>query len=478
MVLAGQVGRIALQIGSVAVLARLLTPEDYGIVAIALALVGIGEIFRDAGLSTAAVRAPTLDHGQRTNLFWINTAMGVVLAALAYAASPLVAAAFSTPDVEPVVEALAVTFVINGAAAQYRADLNRRMRFHSLVAVDLGSQLAGTMLAIVVAWRGAGYWALVVQQIVACLVVLMGCVALARWAPGRPQRSADVRPMVRFGMGMLTSQVIGYLNSNVDTLVIGRRLGAQDLGYYNRAYQLVMRPLSQLRSPTTSVALPVLARLSDDVEASNAFLVRSQLALGYTLVPLTAMMAGAAAPLVAVFLGEQWAPVVPIFALLAVAGTIQNVDFVALWVFLGRGLTRHLVWFSLVSLVIKVVCVLVGVHWGVVGVAAGFAIAPALWWPLSIWWLSRVTPMPTGALYSGATRILVCAVAAGCSASLAVRLTAHLSDVLQLCVAAGAAAAAYLAACLVPVIRRDALAVVALGRRGLRRPTRAGATIR
>jgi PST family polysaccharide transporter len=256
-------------------------------------------------------------------------------------------------------------------------------------------------------------------------------------------------------------------------VTIGLRFSATQLGYYNRGYQLLMRPLNQLRAPTTSVALPVLRMIREDVPRTDAFLIRGQRALGYSLVAAIAVVAGAAHPIVVIFLGERWSSVAPVFALLAVAGIFQTISYVANWVYLARGLTGKLVWYSMVSLAIKIVCVLVGSHWGIVGVAAGFAVAPALAWPISIWWLARLTPLPVRGLYVGAGRILGCAALSGAATYATVQALSSLGAGVQLAAGGCVGAAVYgLLAVAVPAVRADAVDVFAIARRAVSRRSR------
>ena len=468
--LIGQIIRIVIQVGSVAVLARLLDPVDYGLVAIVLAVVGFGEILRDSGLSTAAVQARGLDVAQRDQLLWLNTAIGAVLTVLGICAAPLVAMAFDQPALTPITQALSFTFLINGMTAQYRASLNRDLRFGALVATDLIAQILGVVIATILALAGTEYWALVAQQLGQALLTLLVLMIFARWLPGRPRRGVDIKSMTRFGQGLMATQLVGYLNSNVDTYTIGLTLGPGPLGVYNRGFQLLMRPLNQLRAPTTTVALPVLSKLAHDPERAGQYIVRGQLALGYTLVAGLAFGAGAAAPLIAILLGSEWSQVAPIFAFLAIAGIFQTLSYVGNWVYLARALTSHLFGYSLISLAIKIVCVLVGSRWGILGVAGGYAVAPALSWPISLWWLSRVTPLPLRALWLGAMRISGCAVVGGAGCYGAVAATSQLSAIWQLVAGLVSLVLSYgLLALIVPRIRRDFREVAAIGRKALHR---------
>ncbi|MCU1614811.1 MAG: teichoic acid transporter [Frankiales bacterium] len=462
--LAGQGLRILLQFASVTVLARLLSPRDYGLMAVGLVMVGIGEVVRDMGLSTAAVRSPGLTSAQRDGLFWLNAAAGALLTCIAVLAAEPLAAAFSQPALVPVVRVLAFTFLLNGLTAQYRAGLSRDLRFGALAVTEVSVQLVALVIAVTAAALGAGYWALVAQQLAQGVVTLLAVVLLARWLPGRPRRDAGLRPLLRFGAGMTGTQVVYYLGNNLDTLSLGLWGGPAALGLYNRGFQLLMSPLNQIRSPATGVAVPVLARIQHDLVRSGEYLKRSQLALGFSLVPALAVAAGTATPVVHLVLGSRWAAVAPVLTLLAVAAGAQTLAYVGSWVYLSRGLSGALLRYTLVSLGLSAVCIGAGSQFGVVGVAAGYASAALLEWPLSLWWLSRVTTIPVRALLLGALRILSCAAAAGTAAHAASALTASWPSLGRIAAGAAAALSVYAVATLVPRIRRDVLGVVAWGR--------------
>ncbi len=462
--LAGQAARIVLQLASVAVLARLLDPRDYGLFAVGLVVVGVGEVVRDLGLTTAAIRARSLSRAQRDGLFWLNTAAGVVLGLAAVLAAEPVAAAFGEPELVAVLRVLAVTFVLNGLVAQYRAGLTRDLRFGALAATDLAAQALALTTAVAAAAAGAGYWALVVQQLTQGAVVLVAALALARWLPGRPRRGAGLRPLLRFGGGVTGTQLVYYVGNNLDNLALGLWAGPAALGVYNRGYQLLMNPLNQVRAPAGNVAIPVLARLQDDPVRSAGYLRRAQLALGYTVVAGMALGAGAAVPLVDLVLGERWAQVAPVLALLAVAGSAQTLACVGNWVYLSRGLSGALLRYTLVTLLIGAVCIGVGSRWGVVGVAAGYAAAALLEWPLSLWWLSRITVIPVRALLLGGLRVTVCAATAGLAAHLGTRLVDGAPPVVGIAAGVACGLAVYAAAALVPVVRADLRGVAAWGR--------------
>lgn len=456
----GQAIRIVLQVGGVVVLARLLSPTDYGLIAMVTAVTGIGELFRDFGLSSAAIQAKTLSVAQRSNLFWLNSGIGALLCVLTASLAVPISHLYGEPDLVQVVHALAFTFLFNGMATQFRADLTRRMAFARLAVIDVGSAVVALAVAIVMALLGAGYWALVGQQLTAALALLIGVLIVAPWKPGLPRRGVPMRGLLSFGWNLMATQLVAYASNNVDSLTIGVRFGATQLGLYNRAYQLLMSTLSQLRSPTTTVALPILSRLRDDPVRFAEFVRRGQLALAYGLVAGLAFVVAAAEPLTDILLGAQWLAATPLIRLLAVAGAFATLAYVGYWVYLARGLTGVLLRYTLVSAAIKIVCVVGGSHWGTVGVAAGFALAPMLSWPLSLWWLSRHTPVQLWSLIGGALRTLTAFTVSG----LAAYLTAYAIDPASPWAALGIEAVVYVlvlgVGCLViRPLRRDVLDV-------------------
>ena len=414
--LSAQGARILLQLLSVVVLARLLTPHDYGLLAMVLVAVGLGEIFRDFGLTSASIQAPELSNGQRDNLFWINALIGFALAALMFAVAWPMAAVTGQEEVLGIAQWLALTFILSGLATQYRANLMREMKLRSLAIVDVASSAIALAAAIVAASLGAGYWSLVVQQLVTGVVILVGVVIAGQWLPGWYSRRYSVRAMVSFGWNIVAANLVGYAAKQIDTVLISFRFGTSSLGLYNRSFQLVMTPLGQVRSPLQAVALPVLSRVQQDQPRFETYVTSAQLALGYLIgIPL-AILAGLAEPIVSIMLGDAWSEAAPIMRMFAIAGLLTTVSFVGYWVYLARGLGRELFRYTIVTALLKIVCITVGSFFGLVGVAVAFAVHPAIAWPISLAWLSRVTPMPQRRLYLGAGRIIAVALVAGLAA--------------------------------------------------------------
>lgn len=470
--LSAQAARIVLQLLSVIILARLLSPHDYGLLAIALVIVGLGEIFRDFGLTSASIQAPMLSTGQRDNLFWINAGIGVVLAGLTFCLAWPVAAVSGESELLGIVQWLAITFILNGLATQHRATLMRDLRLRALAVVDVSASALALATAIAAALLGGGYWALVVQQLTMGATILIGVLIAGHWLPRWFSRAAAIRPLLAFGGNLVAANLLAYAGRQIDTVVIAIRLGTQPLGLYNRGFQLIMTPLGQVRSPLQSVALPVLSRVQHDQPRFDAYVIAAQLALGYLIgIPL-AIAAALSEPLVGVMLGERWAETAPLISMFAIAGLLTTVSFVGYWIYLARGLGGELFRYTAVTTVIKIICIVIGSFFGLIGIAVAFAIHPAIAWPISLAWLSRVTPIPRRRLYEGAARIIAITLTAGAAAWSIAALTGALSDWAQL--ALGTVSALILAAAflVLPVYRRDARSLLAFIRLMVKRPAR------
>lgn len=469
MTLLTQGARAVLQFGSVVVLARLLTPDDFGLIAMVTAVIGISDLVRDFGLSSASIQVKSLSDAERSNLFWANLALGLACTLVCAAATPLIVAGYGERRLTPIVLSLAGVFVLSGANTQFRADLTRRLRFTALSVSDVVAQLAGIVVAVAVAELGGGFWAIVLQQVTVAVVALAINVVNAGWLPGRPRRDVPLRRFFRYGGSLLGTQSIYYATKNVDNIALGAFSGAVQLGLYSRAYQLLMTPLNTINAPMTRVALPVLSRLQDDEAAFGSALGKMQIVACYLTATVFAVAAGLSVPLVLVLFGPAWHPVALIFAVLAVGGVFRALSQISYWVYLARGVPGAQLRQFLVTGPIMVLVILAGLPWGPVGVAVGHSVAYFFQWLVSLVHAGRSARVDTRPLLRKAVfAMLVVSAPSGLAAFLGGRVPA--APVVQL-LAGCACAAGYVvvAAAVVPPLRADARVVLGFGRRALGR---------
>lgn len=453
--MAGQLVKFMVQVGSLVVLARLLTPADYGLITMVTAITGVALVLGDFGLSLAAIQARDLSQGQKSNLFWLNVSIGVASSVVVFACAGPIASFYGEPALRPVVHALAALFLLNGLTTQLRAELTRRMLFAKLATVEVASQAFGLAIAIAAALTGWGYWALVAQQISISAGALVGAAVLARWVPSWPSRGRRMGGLVKFGANTMGVQLITYVSNNVDSVVLGRVWGPAALGLYGRAFQLFTLPMQQLAAPLTRVALPVLSRI-DDPSQYMRFLKRAQILLCYALIVGFGWSAALAVPGIEVVFGTQWAGAGPIFQLLALGGVFQAMSYVYYWVFLSKALTGIQLRYSLIGRSALVLLVLLGVPFGPLGVAGGYSAGMAALWMLYSTFGMRAARVGVAPLIASAVRPIVLAAAGFGVAQLAYALVSpHLQpwavvvvQVLCLSVCAGLAF-------LLPAFRKD-----------------------
>lgn len=450
-----QAVRLAVQVLSVVVLARFLSPSDYGLVAMVLAVIGVGEILRELGLSPAAVQAPTLSRAQRDNLFWLNTAAGMLLSCSAAAAAPVIAAMYGRPETLWIALALSPTFTTSGLATQYRADLTRRMRFVDLAVAEVVASVVSLAAGLAAAASGMGYWSLVVQQVLSGVVVLVLYVARAGWVPGWWSRAAPMRDLLTFGWSVLGSQLLTYAGNNLDSAIIGARFGAAELGLYNRGLQLIRVPMNQMRAPMTTVAQPVLASLQSDRRRFLEFASRAQLAVCYPILAALALVVAAPGPIAHVALGDRWLGITPYLRLVAIGEAAATLSFVGYWMYLSLGLGRALLRFTAWTVVVRIAAILVGAAFGPLGVATAYAAVPSGVWLVSLWQIGRVSGLPTGRLIANVLRVLAVTSLASLAAWGAGLWFRPASAWSALLLAGGAFLVAFALAGVVPRVRRD-----------------------
>ena len=374
-----QAANFILRGGSLMVLARLLSPKDFGLVGMVTAFTGVLYLFRDFGLSSAAVQRTTVTDEQISTLFWINLMFGAFLALVAAALAPAIAAFYGEPRLVWVTMVLATGFLFNAAGVQHSVLLQRQMRFSALAMIGVVSLMVGTALAIGGAKAGYGYWSLVAMTVSTPLVASIGFWIATGWIPGLPQRGTGIRSMMRFGGTITLNGLVAYVAYNAEKVLIGRFWGTDAIGIYGRAYQLVSIPTDNLNTAVGEVAFSALSRLQDDPSRFRSYFLKGySLVLAMTL-PLTIACILFADDVVAVLLGPKWKDAVVIFRFLAPTILIFALINPLGWLLYSLGMVGRSLKIALVFAPTLIAGYVMGLAYGPKGVAFGYSAVLTLW---------------------------------------------------------------------------------------------------
>ncbi len=358
---------------SMVVLARLLSPEDYGIVGMVAAVIGFLGLIKDSGLSAATIQRETVTKELVSTVFWINIALGVILTAFTSVLAPMLVAFYREPRLYGITVALAGSFLIDAAGAQHMALLRRQMRMNAIAAIDVVSNVICVIVGIVMALLGFEYWALVAMPLSRAFVNTLAVWIVEPWRPGLPRRGSGARSMLRFGGYLTGVHLLSYSVRNVDNVLIGWYWGATSLGLYQKAYSLLMLPISQVNTPIGGVAISALSRIQSDSERYRRYFIGGYTIAASIILPILIASTIYAEDIIRLILGEQWISAAGLFRLLVPAALIGALVSPVGWLFqssgrVGAQFVASLVWAPLMFLAFGI-----GVHYGPEGVALGYS---------------------------------------------------------------------------------------------------------
>ena len=423
---AAQAIGVAVRLISIPILARLLDAEDYGIMQMAVVFTGVGQLLIDAGISSATVQRETLTRQQSTNMFWVATALGALLATATVTAAYPIGWWYQREEVVAVVAALSLPFALSGMASQHQALMRRAMRFSTLSTIYVASVVAAQSVAIGVAYATGSYWALVAGQLTQPAVTLVASWIASGWRPGWFQRGAGTRSMVEFGANLSLARFVNYVSWMADRAVVGTFLGADALGYYQMAHKSLSEPVQSINGPMNAVMNPALSRLVGEPERyRKAYFaaLQTMAAVGLSMVMIAALDAQRLVPLV---LGDKWAPSIPIFIALIPAAAFSTMKPMFSWSFVSRGRGKGFVAWHLVAGSLALVGVAVGLSWGAVGVAWGFSIGRWVAFPIGVFLAFAGSPMRVAHLLAVLGRLATCL---GCASGVTVAMRRTLPTV-------------------------------------------------
>ncbi|HEY5984207.1 MAG TPA: MOP flippase family protein [Anaerolineales bacterium] len=371
---ASQIGRQLAQLLSATVLARLLDPTDFGLLAMAFVVTGLVGLFKDLGTAAAVVQKKDLGDTLLSSIFWLNVLLGVGATIMLVVGAPLAGLVYNEPGVVIVLRILAAGFAVSGAGTVHQALLERQLEFRSLARLELASVLVGAAGGIAAALLGAGVWSLVLQSLLTAVMSTALLWLANRWRPSRILAWSEVLGVTRFSLNLTGYNVFGYFARNADYFLIGRFLGSQQLGVYYLAYRLLLLPVGSIGAVVGRVMYPVLSKIQDDNERIAEVYLRMVALISFLSFPLMVALMVAAAPLAPLVLGAAWVSIIPLIQIFAPVGMLQSIGTTVGSIYQAKGRTDQMFRWGVGAGLLTIVAFLIGLRGGAKGVAVAYGL--------------------------------------------------------------------------------------------------------
>lgn len=364
-----QIARITSQLANIFVLARILPPSDYGLMAMATVVTNLALLIRDQGTSAAIIQKEDLTHHTINTVFWFNVMVGVVIALMIALCSPIIADYFKHDELIAILVILALIFPISSSSISHQALLERESKFKKLAFIEVISSLIAMVVAVAAALYGAGVYSLVLQAILMALLSSVQLWMVSSWRPQGKPSWQELKTLLPFTGHMTAFQLITYFFRNADSMIIGRLLGAVSLGVYSMAYRIMLLPVQNITWAASRALFPVMSRQQNDLDEMGKLYLQTLGFISFLTAPLMAGIFSVREIFVLVAFGQQWLPVAGVLAWLTAVGFMQSMSSTTGTVFMAQGKTKLLMWVSLFNAILHLTAFWLGSRHGVVGVA-------------------------------------------------------------------------------------------------------------
>jgi O-antigen/teichoic acid export membrane protein len=449
------------------VLARLLAPHDWGLAAMVLVFTGFVVVFTDSAFGTALIQRPRLLAGDRSTVFWASVGIGLLLMIAGLVFAGTVASFYGEPDVRPLFMAMSIGFFVSALGTTHSALLVRDMRFRALELRQIAATVVGAVAGIAIALGGYGAWAIVGQQLGEAAMSTVILWSVNPWRPSFTFSGASVRRLGGFAGNVFGENLLYQAGRNLSGLLIGRFLGPASIGVYALATNVVLVPFSRIAGPLQQVFFPAFSRMSDDGERMADVWIRATRLVAVISVPSLVGLAIVAPDFVQVVLGQRWEEATPVIQILAVVGIIQSLQTLCGEVLLALNRAGTLLRFTMLWFAASVAAFALGVQWGILGVAACYAVATALIEPLRTYLTTRALGIPFSRFVRSLTGVAQATFVMGIVVVLTrtALVNVGLPDALRLVLLVLEGAVVYVGACLwrAPEVKREIRVAIGVG---------------
>ncbi|MEH1988904.1 MOP flippase family protein [Nostoc sp.] len=371
---ASQLGRQIMQLLTTIVLARFLSPNDFGLVSMATITTGFMTLFSDLGTSAAIIQRKQVSDSLVSTLFWVNGIFGILASFILIVCAPLVTYFYQEPRVTELLRVLALTFIISGFSIAHKAILEKKLDFKTLAKIENAAVFLGAILGIVSAFTGFGVWSLVIQTLTVAAITSILLWSTSQWKPQFIFCFSDLKEVSSFTLNLTGFTIFNYFVRNSDYILIGRFLSSQDLGYYTLAYRIMVYPIQGISAVVGRVMFPILSKIQDDNAKFRSIYLKAITRISLITFPLMTGVFVLSEPLILAFFGPQWRPVIILVMILSPLGLIQSVAMTVGYIYNIKDRTDLLFGWGIATGFPAIIAFGIGLHWGIIGVATAYNI--------------------------------------------------------------------------------------------------------
>lgn len=365
------------------VLARLLNPEDFGMVALSDVFLGFAYLFADLGMGPAIIQRKEIDDDYLSTSFWVSVATGLAITFLLCAASPLIAAFYGRDLLKEIIMLSSTTFLLGSLSSIHKTILTKKLEFNKIAYINITSKVISSISSVTIAFLGFGVWSLVLGGAIGHLLVTPLAWHLEKWRPRLLFRKKCFVDMFGFSSNLLAFNFFNYFARNADNLIIGRVLGAEILGYYSLAYNVMLKPLQYISWSVGNVLFPALSSLQESKERVRSAYVKVVRSISLITFPMMFGLIVVSREFILTFYGEKWEPVIVPLQLLCIIGAMQSIGTTVGIVFNSQGRSDLQLKWGVFASTVYVIAFLAGVKLGLIGLIFLYMAAGIPLWPLS-----------------------------------------------------------------------------------------------
>ncbi len=375
----GQISRQVISLVTLAILARILSPGDFGLIAMGYTVKALAYVFASVGMGSAIIQRKELDEDHLSTAYWTSFFAGMLITAVVVGVSPLVASFFNRPELTSITAVSAFTFALGGISSTHRDLLERKMKFKHISIIDFFDVCGGSAVAILMALKGMGYWSLVVREMAGALFKIPLYWFASGWRPHLIFRKHCFKNLFGFSSYVLMSNFLNYFNRNADNIIIGKFLGATLLGYYDLAYNFMLKPLQYVSFTMAKPLFPALSKIQEDKERVRAIYLRTIKTISLLTFPMMAGLFLVAPEAILFVYGPKWKAVVPILQIFCFIGAMQSIVTTVGTIYMSQGRSDLMFKMTLIISPFVWLSFIIGVQWGIMGVAVCYAIVNCCW---------------------------------------------------------------------------------------------------